>query len=140
MEASISFLRKDQEDHPWQKIVDAGWPVHEVNGNLPMHFLLTEGAMTSGEPSVSFGVVDVGAGAFLIMNTSFDKFLAMAGAMMSHAEHHWGWERPVGYAVLPETARNLLRTKLIKGLEGKVSGQSAESLADLVLEAIEGEE
>lgn len=109
MHMQIVFQGKND---PPQK-ADAIPPVYNLSGNETMTVVLVEGGMTSGEPSVLILSESAGIGT-VVLQTSLDKYLMAAQAMMAGAKSRWGWEQPEGYASLmpmePEQRKKLLES------------------------------
>lgn len=62
-------------------------------------FVLLEGGMVSGEPSIAIlGISQDGVG--VMMETSLDKLLMAANGMRGLAENQLGWEQPEGNATV----------------------------------------
>jgi len=82
-------------------------------------FVVMEGGMQSGEPSVMILAIN-GKGQGLAVETSLDKFLAAAIGMKGLAEQQFGWVQPEGYATLmppSKEARKAILLAIKKELE-----------------------
>lgn len=92
--------------------IELSEPIVDLSNNPSMFFCLVEGGMSSGEPAVVLGSIDIAKGS-TIMATSLDKFLAAAASLKGAAEVHFGWQAPEGsFTIIPpdrETRRHLLQ-------------------------------
>ena len=103
----LHVLAQGKDDPP--QLADIKHPVWFMTTDA-LTVCVIEAGMASGEPSVAIYANDEQGS--VIIQTSLDKFLAGASAMMTMAQTRWGWERPEGYATLmplnPEARKELL--------------------------------
>lgn len=110
--AHIRAHRKDEGPIDFRP---PGGMVHAIDNTT---FIVMEGGMASGEPSVMILAISP-KGIGVAVEQSLDKFLMAAQGMTAFAEQ-WGWTRPEGYATLmpPDKAvRRALLESIKKELE-----------------------
>ncbi len=121
MEAKLIFQgKKDppQLPHLW------GPKVIDVSHRESISFVLIEGGMGSGEPSVIIvseptGQIPDHPNTF-ILQTSLDKLLIAAQGFYTGATERWGWKWPAGgFTLMPmsKAARKTLLESIKKQLE-----------------------
>lgn len=106
MEAHIYF----QGRHDPPRLAAVQQPIIDLCENETIGFCLCEGGMMSGDHSVVIFSSD--AEGTVAMQTSLDKLLTAAQAMVGYAEEHWGWKRQEGHFTLLPPSKATRKTML----------------------------
>jgi hypothetical protein len=110
------IIIQGKKDRP--QLASLKQPIIDLTQNNVITFCVIEGGMVSGEPSVIIASED--SDGSVVLQTSLDKFIMGATAMMGAAEHHWGWKQPEGHATLmppDKEGRKMLLEAIKKELE-----------------------
>jgi hypothetical protein len=107
MEAQILAIGKNESAPAFLRNLHP--PFIDLRSNEKIIFVVNQGGMASGEPSVSIVSTAPGVGT-VFLATSLDKFLMGAQGMVGMAESKWGWKLPEGYAkIMPDLSKKKRR-------------------------------